>query len=330
MAQKEATTKLIKNFIKKTISISEVGPLLAIIILVIVLSINNSHFLTISNLLNVARQISMMSTMAVGMAGVLISGEIDLSVGATLGIASCLLAIMLKGGINPFLAVFSILVLGIIIGILNGVLVTKIGIPSLIVTLGASSIIRGLAFVLTGGWPVSLYGNPRLTWIAYLGAGKIFGFFPMQAVFMIIVLIIGSFILQKTALGYHIFAIGGNTRAAELSGISIFKTKLIVFAIAGSLAALAGILSTGFTAQADANYGTLMELDVIAASVIGGVSIKGGKGSILGVFLGAVILGILLNGLVLLGISPFIQKIFIGVVIIGAVGFSERVKYTGK
>lgn len=315
------------SFIKRITNFKELGPTLAIIILVIALSFSSPYFLTISNLFNIARQISMIAIMAVGIAYVIICAEIDLSVGSTFGLSASLLAIMLKDGANPFLAIFTVLLLGLFIGTLNGLLVTKIAIPAFIATLGTMSIVRGLALVSTGGWPVSLYGNPKLSWVGYLGSGKLFGIFPMQAVFMIIILAIGGFLLHKTIIGYHIFAVGGNLRASEFSGISVLRTKVFAFAAAGLLAALAGILATGFTAQAEANYGTGMELDVIAAAVIGGISMQGGKGSILGVFLGAVTMGILLNGLVLLGVSPFIQKIVVGSVLIVAVAVGGGIKF---
>jgi len=315
-----------KELFKKLLSIRELGPLLAICILVILLSILEPRFFSVTNLLNVARQISLLCIIAVGQSYCLISGEFDLSVGSIFGLSAVVLAMILVTGYNPFLGIAFCLFLGTVMGTVNGVLIAKLDVPSFVVTLGTMSIIRGVAQTLTGGWPVSIYGSEGIaSWFLFLGGGKAFGVIPMQAVFMALVLIVGFFLLHKSKIGYHLFCVGGNPRAAMLYGISVSNVKVFAFAMTGFLSSMAGMLAFSFIQTAEPNLGMLMELDVIAAAVIGGTVIGGGQGSVLGVFLGAVTIGILNNGIVLLGISAFVQRIIIGGVIIGAVYFGRRI-----
>lgn len=305
--------------------IRELGPLCAIILLVIILGVLQPRFFTPINLLNVARQISLLCIIAIGMSYCLIAGEFDLSVGSTFGLSAIMSALIVTSGYNPIFAILVALLLGIIIGTANGLMIAKLGIPSFVVTLGTMSIGRGIALTITKGWPISIYGTEVPKWFLFLGGGKALGIFPMQAVFMAISLVIGFFVLHKTQYGYHLFSVGGNRRAAMLYGISVPKVKILAFAITGFLASMSGILAFSFVQTGEPNMGTLMELEVIAAAVIGGTVIGGGQGSILGVLLGAVTIGILNNGLVLMGVSPFVQKIVMGCVIISAVYFGERV-----
>jgi ribose transport system permease protein len=277
------------------------------------------------NIFNVARQISFLSIIAIGMGFCLIAGEFDLSVGSTMGLSAIICALVITSGYSPFLGILLSLLLGITIGTINGVLIAKAGIPSFVVTLGFMSIGRGVALTISKGWPISIYGEKVPEWFLFLGGGKAFGVVPMQAVFMAIMLVIGFLVLHKSKIGHYLYAIGGDSHASMLYGISVARVKIFAFAVTGFLSALTGILAFSFVQTAEPKMGTLFELDVIAAAVIGGVTIGGGHGSIFSIILGAVTIGILNNGLVLLGISAFVQKIVIGIVLVVAVYLGERV-----
>jgi ribose transport system permease protein len=317
-----------RNLFQQLFRIHEIGPLCAIILLILLLGTLQPRFFLLINIFNVARQISLLCIIAIGMGFCLIAGEFDLSVGSTMGLSAIVCALVITSGYNPFLGIFLSLLSGATIGAINGVLIAKLGIPSFVVTLGFMSIGRGLALTITNGWPISIYGEKVPAWFLFLGGGKAFGIVPMQAVFMAIMLIIGFFILHKSQIGHHLYAIGGNPHAAMLYGISVPKVKIFAFVTTGFLSAMAGILAFSFIQTAEPLLGTLFELEVIAAAVIGGITIGGGHGSILAVLLGAITIGILNNGLVLLGISAFVQKTLIGCVLIVAVYFGERVLKT--
>jgi len=297
---------------------TEKGLLLAIIAGGIGLAFFQPVFLTAGNLLNVSRQMALVGIIAVGECYVIINGDIDLSVGSTLGLTALVTALLIDAGGNYVLAIMAGLLLGTGVGALNGVLVTKANIPSFIATLSTLMMGRGIALTLTQGWPVSLYGTGLPQWFLYLGAGRPLGV-PMQAIVMVVVLLIGNVILSRTKLGYHMYAVGGGARAAHLHGVAVNKIKMFAFVVTGFLAAIAGIISLSFVQSGEPNLGFLMELDVIAAVIIGGGSILGGKGTILGVFFGALVMALILNGLVLVGVGAYSQRIVVGAVIASAV-----------
>jgi ribose transport system permease protein len=316
------------HYLGKLFKIREMGPFCAILLLVIALGFLQPRFFTPINIFNVARQISLLCIIAIGMSYCLIAGEFDLSVGSTFGLSAVICALIVTRGYDPILAILVTLAIGIVIGTVNGTLIAKVGIPSFVVTLGTMSVGRGIALTITKGWPISIYGTNVDPWFLFIGGGKAFGVVPMQAVFMAASLLAGFFVLHKMKYGYHLYSVGGNSRAAMLYGISVPKIKILAFVITGFLASMSGILAFSFVQTGEPNMGTGMELDVIAAAVIGGTAIKGGEGSMLGVLLGAVTIGILNNGIVLMGISPFVQKIVMGCVIVSAVYFGARVLKT--
>ncbi len=318
-------------------SAKETGVFLALVVMCIFLAIATESFLTTGNLLNVGRQISLLGIMAVGMSFVLISGEIDLSVGSTYALAGLSTGMLIVDGWGLVPAVAVGLVCGAIIGAINGALSTYGRLPSLITTLGMMSIIRGTALLMTDGQPVTV--NERngadpdtLASFEAMGQGYLFGAIPMQLVFFIAVALIGWFVLARTSFGFRIFAVGGSAKAARVSGIHVETTKIWSLIVMGVLAALAGILSLAFLPSGQAGRtGLGLELDVIAAVVVGGASLAGGIGTVLGTVLGVLIIGVLRNGLVLLGVSPFMQEVMIGLVIIIAVAidkWSTRIRAT--
>lgn len=300
---------------------TEKGLLVTIIVGGIGLSFASPPFLTAANLLNLTRQMALVAIIAVGMCYVIISGEFDLSVGSTVGLVAMITALLLVAGWGYSLAIIVGLLVGMGVGAINGVLVTKAHIPSFVVTLGTLLIGRGIVLTVSKGWPVPLYGTGLPEWFIFLGGGRLYGV-PMQAIIMVVVLLIGNLILSRTKIGYHLYAVGGGAPAARLHGVAVEKTIIFAFVVTGFLAAVAGIIALSFIQTGHPNLGTLMELDVIAAVVIGGTSIRGGRGTILGVFFGASLLALILNALVLLGIGAYFQKVVIGIIIISAVGAS--------
>lgn len=293
----------------------ETAALLALILLFIVLSIVRSQsFPTKENLGIVARQFSMIATMGVGMTMAIVLAGIDLSVGSVLALAGCISALLMTKGVSVPLSIVAGLVCGAFCGFINGIAIVGVRMPPFIATLGMMSIARGLTYVITGGWPITGLPEPFF----FLGQGMI-GPVPMPVLVMLFCIIIGHIVMSNTAFGRSIYAIGGNEQAAFLSGIKINKVKISVYTLAGLLSGLAGIVMTSRLSSAQPNSGLGIELDVIAAVIIGGASFAGGEGTIIGTFIGAAFMGILRNGLVLLNVSAFWQQVVIGAVIMGAV-----------
>ncbi|MGL4648411.1 MAG: ABC transporter permease [Caldilineaceae bacterium] len=307
----------------------ETGVLVALIVLAVLLAIATPSFLNPRNLLNVGRQVSLIGIMAVGMTFVLIAREIDLSIGATYALAGLVMGMLLLAGWGLVGSIVVGLAAGTAIGLINGLLSTYGQLPSFITTLGMMSVARGIALLITDGQPVAINAQSGLSQgtldaFYYMGQGRVFGFLPMQLVFFIVVALAGWFLLSRTIFGFRIYAVGGNDKAARTSGMKVFNIKIWAFTIMGFLSGLAGILALSFLPSSQAGRtGIGLELDVIAATVIGGASLSGGEGTMLGTVLGVLIIGVLRNGLVLLGISPFWQETAIGLVIILAVGIDK-------
>jgi ribose transport system permease protein len=307
----------------------EIGILLALLIISTALTLATSNFLTLQNLLNVGRQVSLLGIMAVGMTFVLITREVDLSIGSTYAIAGLSTGMLLVRGWFLLPALGAGLAIGSVIGCLNGLLSTYGKLPSFIATLGMLSVVRGVALLLTNGEPVTVNINKggredALSQFYFLGQGRLFDRIPMLLIFFILIALVAWFILAKTTFGFRIYAVGGSEKAARLSGIRVPQTKILAFMVMGLLSAVAGILSLAFLPSGQAGRtGVGLELDVIAAAIVGGSSLSGGEGTILGTILGVLIIGILRNGLILLGISPFWQTSIIGLVIIFAVGLDK-------
>lgn len=307
----------------------ETGVFIALLTLCLFLSVATDGFLTSQNLFNVGRQISLLGIMAVGMTFVLISGEVDLSVGSTYAFSGLATGMLIIAGWALMPALCAGLLVGMAIGLVNGMLSTYGRLPSLIATLGMLSVVRGAALLLTNGQPVTV--NVRngadpdvLQTFAFMGQGYLFGIIPMQLVFFAIIAALAGLVLSYTNFGFRVFAVGGSTKAARVSGISVNTVKIWAFVLMGLLAAFAGILSLAFLPSGQAGRtGLGLELDVIAATIVGGASLSGGEGTILGTILGVLIIGVMRNGLVLMGVSPFVQELMIGLVIIIAVGIDK-------
>ncbi len=298
---------------------------IALLLMCVVLSFLSDRFLTGENAWNVMRQISVNLIISVGMTLVILTGGIDLSVGSVLALAGAVTAGMLQFGaeftdMNLYIG-FTLLgallggtLSGAVLGWFNGFMITRFKVPPFVATLAMLTIARGLTMLLTGGFPITGLGEQ----MAFIGTGWFLGI-PMP-VWISAVIVAGAVLLtNRTKLGRHIYAIGGNETAARLSGLKIKRVKVIVYSIAGAMAGLGGIIVTSRLDSAQPNAGAGFELDSIAAVVIGGTSLSGGKGTILGTVQGALIIGILNNGLVLLNVSPFWQQVIKGLVILLAV-----------
>jgi ribose transport system permease protein len=306
----------------------EAGVALALLAMCVALTLLNDRFLTATNLLNIGRQVSLLGIMAVGMTFVLVAGEVDLSIGSTYALAALTTGLILTHGVGLGPGLLAGVAVGILVGLTNGLLSTYGRLPSLIATLGMLSMVRGAALILTDGRPVTV--NERngadpgmLGQFLFIGQGYLFGI-PMQLVFFAMVAAAGWFVLSRTGFGFRVFAVGGSVKAARVSGISVERVKIGAFTLMGALAAFAGILSMAFLPSGQAGRtGLGLELDVIAATIVGGTSLSGGEGTIIGTILGVLIIGVLRTGLVLTGVSPFVQEFLIGLVIVVAVAIDK-------
>lgn len=304
------------------------GIIVAFLVLCVFLSVfpkTSGSFFTRQNIFNVLRQISTNLFLACGMTMVIILGGIDLSVGSIIALSGCILAGCVARYNLPLpIALLMGLLVGLLVGMFNGAVISKTTIPAFIVTLATMNIAKGLAYVYTGGSPVRVVTKE---W-QFLGAGYV-GIFPTPVVILVIVLIITAIIMNKTKMGRHMYAVGGNQQAAEFSGIKVEKVKFFVHAFSGLMAGLAGIVLASRMYSGQPTAGDGAEMDAIAAVVVGGTSMAGGSGKIGGTIIGGLIIGVLNNGLNLLNVNSFWQYVVKGVVILLAV-FLDYFRNKGK
>ncbi|OON94006.1 MAG: hypothetical protein ATN31_04740 [Candidatus Epulonipiscioides saccharophilum] len=283
-------------------------------------------FIKVTNLITIVSQVVPYALLGFGMTFVLIIGGIDLSVGSILGFGGIICAKMITLGIPIWLSIIISLCFGALVGFINGYCVTKLSVVPFIVTLGTQFAFRGLTQLIGDGKPVSIQAMKNkavVTQFIWLGNGEIFGI-PVPIIIMIITGIILGILLSKTAYGRRVYAVGSNEEAARLSGINIINTKLIAYIISGLTSTIAGILLAAKLASAQSNAGTGYELEGIAVAVIGGTSVTGGVGGILGTVIGSFIMGVLRNGLNLLKVNAFIQMIVIGSIIVLSVWYDTH------
>ncbi|MFT8412491.1 MAG: ribose ABC transporter permease [Schleiferilactobacillus perolens] len=298
--------------------IGRLGPLLALIVLLVLVTALNRSFVQPSNLLNLLRQVSINALIAFGMTFVILTGGIDLSVGSILALTGALSAWMINQGTPVWMAIVAGLLLGAIFGMVNGVLVAYGKAAPFIATLATMTIFRGATYVFTNGNPITGGKMNESFLFQFMGRGYLFGI-PFPIIIMIIAFAIWFIVLNKTAFGRKTYALGGNERAAYVAGVNTNKTTILIYVISGLMAALAGVILTSRLSSAQPDAGTSYEMDAIAAVVLGGTSLAGGKGRISGTLIGALIIGTLNNGMNLLGISSFYQQIVKGAVILIAV-----------
>jgi ribose transport system permease protein len=302
---------------------------IALLLMFVALSLASDNFLTVDNGMNVLRQISINLCLSIGMTLVILSGGIDLSVGSVLAIAGAVAAGLLKNGIalagfgvslqfTVFGAVLAGILIGLVLGWFNGFVITRFSLPPFVATLGMLSIARGLTQLWTGGFPITGLG-PQF---GFIGTGHLLGL-PMPVWISGALVAVFTVVTRRTRFGRYLYAVGGNERAAQLTGLNLRRIKIWVYTLGGGLAGVAGLILTARLDSATPSAGMGYELDSIAAVVMGGTSLNGGRGSVPGTVLGCLIIGILNNGLVLLEVSPFWQQVIKGLVILLAVALDR-------
>ncbi|MBP7847011.1 MAG: ribose ABC transporter permease [Burkholderiales bacterium] len=299
----------------------KVIPFIGLIGLFVIVGVLNPDFLAPMNLLNLLRQVSINALIAFGMTFVILTGGIDLSVGAILALSSALMAGMMVSGLDPVLAIGCACLIGALLGAVNGAFIAKAKMAPFIATLATMTVFRGLTLVYTNGNPIT--GLSDSFWFQVFGRGYLLGL-PVPAITVIISFVILWCLLHKTPFGRKTYAIGGNEKAALISGINVDRMKVLIYALNGLLAALAGAILASRLDSAQPTAGTSYELDAIAAVVLGGTSLSGGRGRIVGTLIGALIIGTLNNGLNLLGVSSFYQLVVKGAVILLAVYIDRK------
>lgn len=315
MNEKKKSLKLIDNpFI--SIFKDNIGIVMVLVIMCIVVSFATNKFLTTGNIISVLRQISINTYIALGMTLIIILGHIDLSVGAIVAMSGTLtVGFIVNQGMPIWVAIIGGLVLGTLTGLISGFIVAHFRVPAFIITMAMMNIANGVAYVYSGGQ------STRITdkFFISIGTGYLFNVIPLPVVYMVILIAIISFLLSKTKFGTYVYAIGGNREAARLSGVPIKKVEIIVFTISGLLSAFAGLVLCSRMYSGQPSVGSGYELDAIAACVLGGTSMTGGKGRISGTVFGAMVIGIISNGLNLIGVSSYWQLIIKGLIIACAV-----------
>jgi ribose/xylose/arabinose/galactoside ABC-type transport system permease subunit len=305
-----------RNFLAHLLGARELGIAVVVLLIMVILSLSSPNFFTASNLAIVARQVSLSAIIAIGMTLVILLGGIDLSVGSVVALGSVIVGyVMVTMAMPIWLSILIGLLVGVVVGAANGLLIVKTGVPSFIVTLGMMGLARGAALVITKGSTIS--GLP----LSYLeiGQGYVGGYVPIPVIIMVVIAIAAHIMLSRTTFGRRIYFIGSNQEAARLSGINVNRITVIVFAMAATMAATEAVIETARMSTAQPASGVGYELTDIGAVIIGGASMMGGEGTILGTLLGATLLGLITNGLILLGVSAYWQQVFSGTIIILAV-----------
>lgn len=305
----------------KGISIKKYGVLIGLLFISIVVSIITPNFLTYINILNIIRQSTIIGLMAIGTTYVIIGGDFDISIGSTLALTAAIV-LGFQEHVPWYIAIVIALLIGSLIGFVNGILTAKVKMIGIIVTVGTMTIVRGLTYLYTGGYPI--VGKSES--FKFIGSGYV-GFLPFPIIIWIVMVIFWQFILSKTKLGRYTLAVGGNKEVARLSGVPVDFYKIMTFIIGGLMAAMGGIIYASRLNVATPLAGDGYELDAIASTVIGGTSVSGGEGSVVGTVVGVLLLAIIGNVFNLLGVHVYIQYVIKGIVIIAVVGFDSYTKY---
>lgn len=303
------------------LNLRDYGVLLGFLALCIAISIATPSFLGKQNILNLLRQSSIIGIISAGMTFVIISGNFDISVGAVAALAGAITMKFATGGTNLFVSILLGIAICSVIGLINGIVVAKINVPSLIATMAMVTIVRGLLLMLTGGYPIT----ENIPILDYIGNGYLFNI-PIPVVIFFIVVLVSFIVLNKTKFGRYVYSVGGNQEASKLNGINVDSHKIKVFIINAILAGIAGIVLTGRLGTATAIAGEGYDMDAIASVVIGGTSVAGGSGSVLKTVIGVLLMSVINNSFNLLGIDVYFQYIFKGLIILAAVGFDSYSK----
>ncbi len=313
-----------EGIVRRLFSIGEFGLLISLVVIFIFFSIASSYFLTVRNISNILGQISLPLIAAVGLSIVLISGEVDISIGSLQALVALPLITIINATGNLTLGIISALGTGAVIGIINGIMVTKLKINSLIATLGMFYAIRGTVYLITR--KVAIADSSGVEVFFLLGNGKLYRFFPYSAILMFVILFVFMFIMKNTSYGRRLYAVGGNAEVARAIGIPVMKLKFSALVICSILASISAILLASRLSSANHLAGQGFEFQVVAAVVLGGVSLSGGVGTLLGAFIGVLILGIIQNGLGMLNVNTMWQLVVTGSIIILSVAIDELKK----
>ena len=299
----------------------EGGLVIALVITGVVFTLMNSVFATSQNFENIGSQITYEGVIAVSMTFVIITGEIDLSVGSIVAVSAVVFGLMLKDGLPMWAAILVTLGAGCGLGAVNGILSVLLRVPTIIITLGTLSAYRGLADQLANGYPIS--GFSVTGWFWDIGQKRLFGHVPYDLIVLIVFAVISGFMLRRTSTGLHVYAMGSNRRAAELAGLHVNRIRIGVLTFNGLASALGALLAVSQAQTADPNLGTGYELDVIAAVIIGGAKLTGGSGTVLASVLGLLLIKMIQNGLVIAGVSIYLVVVVSGLVVIAAVAIDR-------
>lgn len=294
--------------------LNEIGLLVVIVLLYILFGTTTTGFFTFANQMNILRDASAIGIAAWGATMIIIAGEIDVSVGPMVAFISVIFAYLIQFGTPLFLAIGAALILGIVLGAVAGVLRAMFNVPSFIATLGLWSALRGLALFISNALPVTFGESDFLDALGDNVLGV-----PCSAIVMLVLFVAFLFVSRKTAYGRSAFAIGGNANAAALCGINVKQVRILLFAVAGLLAGISGVILTARLGSGNAGAASGLEFDVIAAVVVGGTALSGGRGSMSGTLLGVLVITLIGNGLVLMGVNPFFQQVVRGFIIVIAV-----------
>ncbi len=300
-------------------ALREFSMLIILVLMVVVLSLLSPAFCQLNNFINIFKQTAINGILAVGMGCVILTGGFDLSVGSIVGLSGVIAALLAQGETPIIIPIAASIGIGCVAGLMNGALISYLNIPAFVVTLGTQNFIRGLAYLASGGKPVFGVNRPY----ERIAGTNVFGV-PMLVTYYLIIVAIVAFVLTKTVYGRHIYTIGGNAKAAHVSGINVRVIRMSVYAIAGLLSGVAGMLLTSRTVSGAPTTGSGYELDAIAAVVIGGFSLDGGIGKWYGMLIGALVLSVLSNGLDIMGVASYYQYLIKGVIMVTAVYLDVR------
>jgi ribose transport system permease protein len=317
----EDAPKTHHSLLARLLAVREFGSLAALIIMIVIIAAFIPQFRQIENVINVTRNFSFVGIVAMGMTLVILTGGIDLSVGSVWAMTAVLAAFLMSSGWPMVAAIAVALLAAAGVGLFNGLCITRLNMSPFVPTLASLAIARSLALVITRGRPISSFG-PQQDAFLWIGGGSVLGV-PNPVILFVIVAVIAWIVLSRTVWGRRVYAVGGNEKAARLTGLNVSRLKVAVYMISSLCAGLAGIVQASYLSSVTASLATGQELSVIAATVIGGVNLAGGEGTVFGVVIGTVMLEILRNGLLLFGIDPYWQGVFVGAIIIIAVSIDR-------
>ena len=315
-----------RKTVKKLFGYRESGVVLALVLLFMIFTLTSGTFIAGKNLLNITRQVSVNALIAIGMTFVIVTGGIDLSVGSVIAFSGIIASsIMVSTNLPVWIAILAGILVGTLTGVVNGIFITFLNMPAFIATMGTMTMLRGLGYIYTQGYPI--YNLPKA--FKQIGQGYL-GMVPIATIILLVVAVVGYLVLRRTVFGRHVYAIGGNMEASKLMGIRVKAVQFMTYVLCGSVCGVAAVVQTARLGSGMPTIGIGYELDAIAAAVIGGAAMAGGSGSIPGTILGAILLGVLSNGLSLLNVDSYVMQVISGAVVIIAVLIDEMRRITSN